>query len=81
MELKKKLKDYLLDLHEDVINETITGEQLNKQAQDMQRDVTTGLRADSRGLKKTFKERELTKDELTRKLRRAHDRASYEVRE
>mmetsp|Transcript_45161 Transcript_45161/g.76753 ORF Transcript_45161/g.76753 Transcript_45161/m.76753 type:complete len:463 (+) Transcript_45161:2-1390(+) len=81
MELKKKLKDYLLDLHEDVINETIKGEQLNKQAQDMQRDVTTGLRADARGLKKTYKERELTKEELTRKLRRAHDRASYEVRQ
>lgn len=120
MELKKKLKDYLLDLHEEVIgggrsrwgwgsaiglsagfwqlmfmcflryfkcrlcasqviDETITGEQLNKQAQDMQREVTTGLRADQRGLKKTFKERELSKDELTLELRRAHDKVCESV--
>lgn len=80
MELKKKLKDYLLDLHEEVINEAISGEQLNKQAQDMQRDVLVGMRSDSRGLKKAFKERELGKEELQRKVRRSHDRASYDVR-
>lgn len=80
MEMKKKLKDYLLDLHEEVINETITGEQLNKQAQDMQRDVLVGMRSDARGLKKAFKERELGKEELQRKVRRAHDRASYDLR-
>mmetsp|Transcript_35306 Transcript_35306/g.79663 ORF Transcript_35306/g.79663 Transcript_35306/m.79663 type:complete len:463 (+) Transcript_35306:104-1492(+) len=80
MELKKKLKDYLLDLHEEVVNEQITGEQMNKQAQDMQREVLTGLRSDERGLKKTHKERELGKEDLNRKLKRAHDRASYEVR-
>ncbi len=57
-----------------MINEAITGEQLNKQAQDMQREVTTGLRSDQRGLKKTFKEREINKDDLVLKLRRAHDR-------
>jgi hypothetical protein len=80
MELKKKLKDYLLDLHEEVVSEVIGGEELNKQAQDMQRDVRVGLRTDARGLKKTHKERELSKEELSRKLKRAHDQHSYEVR-
>jgi hypothetical protein len=80
MELKKKLKDYLLDLHEEVMGEAIGGEELNKQAQDMQRDVHVGLRTDARGLKKTHKERELGKEELSRKLKRLHDQRSYDVR-
>ena len=80
LELKKKLKDYLLDLHEEVVGEAISGELLHKQAQDMQRDVQVGLRSDARGLKQTHKERELGKEELVRKQRRAHDRACYDVR-
>jgi len=80
MELKKKLKDYLLDLHEEVINESVVGEELNKQAQDMAREVLVGLRSDQRSVKVTHKEREMGNEELVRKIRRDHDRACYEVR-
>jgi hypothetical protein len=80
MELKKKLKDYLLDLHEEVINESVVGEELNKQAQDMAREVLVGLRSDQRSVKVTQKEREMGNEELVRKIRRDHDRACYEVR-
>lgn len=80
MELKKKLKDYLLDLHEEVINESVVGEEMNKQAQDMAREVLVGLRSDQRSAKVTVKEREMANDNLVRKIRRDHDRACYEVR-
>lgn len=80
LELKKKLKDYMLDLQEEVVGEAIRGETLSKQAQDMHRDVLTGMRTDLRSMKQTHKERDRTRDQMMLHLRREHDRACYDLR-
>ena len=80
MELKKKLKDYLLDLKEEVSAEGFQGESLNKQGQDMHRNILTGMRTDLRSLKQTQKEREVTQRNMELEVRRQHDRACYNER-
>ena len=80
MELKKKLKDYLLDLQEEAVGEGVEGEVLNKQAQDAHRNILTAMRTDLRSLKQTYKEREGADRNMKLHLRRSQDRACYDAR-
>ena len=79
-ELKKKLKDYLLDLQEEAVGEGVEGEVLNKQAQDAHRNILTAMRTDLRSLKQTYKEREGADRNMKLHLRRSQDRACYDAR-
>jgi len=79
-ELKEKVKDFLLDLHQDVTVELIKGEQGTKQSQDMHRTVLVTQKKDNDLIREDIREEEMSLLELENDIRKKHNRRCYELR-